>query len=228
MQRNRLFLVGTQTIIFVGGCAILDYLRHKIPRFFIQNEDDTRNSLVESKFKTIVVSLGNFVLSNSLLYAVFPLILQPNISTIHNNVSLEAVKLIIMLIASDLLFYVTHRLLHNKHLYKHFHKMHHKHVHPISWTSFYFHPVEMIINFANVLILPTLLFNKHPITLNLYFSILNLSLIKSHCGIDLFGIYTSKYHFVHHRLFNVNYSSELKIWDRLFGTIYTQPIEMIH
>ena len=147
-MRDSLFLVGTQTIIFVGGCATLDYLRRKIPRFFIQNEDDT--SPCESKFKTIIVSIGNFVLSNYLLYGVYPLILQPNISTIHNGVPLEAAKLIIMLIASDLLFYVTHRLLHNKHLYKYFHKMHHRHVHPISWTSFYFHPVEMIINFVNV------------------------------------------------------------------------------
>ncbi len=49
----------------------------------------------------------------------------------------------------DTWFYWTHRLLHNKVLYKWVHRMHHESRVPTAFTGYSFHPIEAMIVFAN-------------------------------------------------------------------------------
>lgn len=52
----------------------------------------------------------------------------------------------------DAWFYWTHRLLHNKVLYKWVHRMHHESRVPTAFTGYSFHPIEAMIVFANEII----------------------------------------------------------------------------
>ena len=121
-------------------------------------------------------------------------------------------------------FYWWHRLRHKKGFWLIFHQIHHSASRIEILTSFYKHPVEIIVNtFLTALIL---------------FPILGVSLLASfwfnffaavgeyfyHANIKTPGwlryfIQTPELHSIHHQKNVHNYNfSDLPIWDRLFGT----------
>lgn len=57
-------------------------------------------------------------------------------------------QFLILIIGAELWFYVSHRLLHTKILYR-YHKIHHQFNIPHSWVTLYCHPLEMI--FSNIM-----------------------------------------------------------------------------
>lgn len=59
------------------------------------------------------------------------------------------VTVFVLDVLHDAWFYWTHRLLHNKVLYKWVHKMHHESRVPTAFTGYSFHPIEAMIVFAN-------------------------------------------------------------------------------
>lgn len=136
----------------------------------------------------------------------------------------------------DFFHYWTHKFLHiNNFYYVHFHKKHHKFLHPISILTFYQNPVDLLItnSIPNIL---TLL-----IVRNISLPILNIILvykmfteITGHsgkltfpntsfpqciwypqiCNIHLYA----EDHDLHHSHLFCNYSKRFSIWDKFFGT----------
>lgn len=140
----------------------------------------------------------------------------------------------------DFFHYWSHRLSHSGVLYRKIHKMHHKYRYPSPITSFYQHPLELVISnsipsFLTFTIMICML--GIPIT---YFQLVLLMCWKTvievagHIGKCLapassfpqfvwlskwlnFELYVED-HDLHHREFTCNYSKRFSLWDKVFGT----------
>lgn len=135
----------------------------------------------------------------------------------------------------DFFHYINHRLLHSKYLYRHCHKMHHKFKHPISITTYYQDPLDLIMTNS----IPTIL--ALSLTKFVSYRQFNIILIyktfieiSGHCGKYVYptssftqfiwlpkllqvDLYTED-HDLHHSLNNCNYSKRFTIWDKVFNT----------
>jgi sterol desaturase/sphingolipid hydroxylase (fatty acid hydroxylase superfamily) len=138
-------------------------------------------------------------------------------------------------IVFDFFHYTTHRLLHNKHLYKYVHKKHHKFNHPISIITFYQDPLDLTITNSIPTILTILLFRKiSHLQFNVILVYKNFIEISGHTGKIVYPacsfsqfiwlpkvlhieLYTDD-HDLHHSLNNCNYSKRFSLWDKVFGT----------
>lgn len=151
---------------------------------------------------------------------------------IYDLLILFPLSLIIELIF-DFFHYWAHRLSHNKYFYG-LHKIHHAHKYPTAVTTFYQHPIDLII--ANTI----------PVLITLYLirvSFFQVSLITAYktfieisghtgkilypissfpqfmwlpkfLGIELYG----EDHDVHHTHFKYNFAKRFSLWDKVFGT----------
>jgi sterol desaturase/sphingolipid hydroxylase (fatty acid hydroxylase superfamily) len=141
----------------------------------------------------------------------------------------------------DFFHYINHRLLHSKYLYRYCHKIHHKFKHPISITSYYQDPIDLIITNS----IPTIL--ALSLTKNISYRQFNMLLvyktfieIGGHCGkysyptssftqfiwlpkLLQIELYTED-HDLHHSLHNCNYAKRFSIWDKVFNT-YKHSLE---
>lgn len=127
----------------------------------------------------------------------------------------------------DIYFYLTHRLLHLRFLFKIVHFKHHR-SHPTNALStFSFHPIEGIIQ---ILVVPLVAFviPLHEGVLLLFTAFLIFVSVYGHSGYELrpnkkglFRIFnTSLHHYQHHEFVNYNFGIYLHLWDDIFGTNY--------
>uniref|UniRef100_A0A6B2LNJ8 Fatty acid hydroxylase domain-containing protein n=1 Tax=Arcella intermedia TaxID=1963864 RepID=A0A6B2LNJ8_9EUKA len=119
----------------------------------------------------------------------------------------------------DLLFYLSHRLLHTQWLFQHVHYLHHSSYLSMGITQSYAHPVEFWVT-ATAATVPVLLVTRHSLVWALWMVMLNVESIIAHCGYYLPGLPDSRFHYLHHcpRGFKSNFGSFLCIWDHVFGT----------
>jgi fatty acid hydroxylase domain-containing protein 2 len=127
------------------------------------------------------------------------------------------IELGICIIVEEFGFYYSHRLLHNKLIYKHIHKQHHLWQSPVAITAIYAHPIEYI--FSNILpvFLGVLICGSHIATAWFWFTIALLSTLNAHSGYHLPFFPSPEAHDYHHRFFNCNFGM-LGLLDRLHGT----------
>jgi sterol desaturase/sphingolipid hydroxylase (fatty acid hydroxylase superfamily) len=136
--------------------------------------------------------------------------------------------------------YFIHRAVHeNKWLYKNIHRHHHTHIHTSSYSSFYMHPLELVLVYSVPLYVS--LGVSHIVGMqftNFEFWMLTVYLtlqeIGGHTGKKMyptssfaqciwlpktFGIelYTED-HDLHHTRYKCNYSKRFSLFDKLFGT----------
>ncbi len=120
-------------------------------------------------------------------------------------------------------FYLNHRLLHFKPLYRVAHERHHRNVNTGPWTGISMHPLEHLIYFSVFLlwwIVPV-----HPVIIILTGLFQGVSPAVSHSGFDYLKIGSKlriptgdNFHNLHHRMFTVNYGNSIVPVDRLFNT----------
>lgn len=208
------YFLFANIIIYLITCTLLDYLREHyfFHKWFYRQIQ--KMSTIE-KYQAMQVSITNIVLSSLGIYLIYP-----NLSIIHYStiITIQLLKFICILLISDFMFYFIHRIMHHKYIYKYVHKKHHEHIYTNVWSSFYFSKIELLLTWMFVLVFPILFFEIHIITLEIYLLLIMMSLVKSHSGINIMNIYTSKHHDKHHLKFNMYYGSDLKIWDYLFAT----------
>jgi sterol desaturase/sphingolipid hydroxylase (fatty acid hydroxylase superfamily) len=123
-------------------------------------------------------------------------------------------------------FYLVHRLIHWRPLYRHIHSLHHKNVNPGPWSGLSMHPVEHLLYFSGVLlhwIVPS-----NPLHVLYHLQLAALSPSIGHCGFErvllrrAIPIETGNYmHYLHHKHFVVNYGGDGVVpIDQWFGTFH--------
>lgn len=137
------------------------------------------------------------------------------------------VDAVVLLVAMDLLMYVTHRLAHHPLLYRWVHGAHHRHVRVRPLTLFVLHPVE-VLGFGG-LWLSVLAVHAFSLGGMLVYLTWNVAFgVVGHLGVEplpkawgrparLLG--TSTFHARHHQDPTSNFGFYTTIWDRLFGSL---------
>jgi len=131
----------------------------------------------------------------------------------YQNFMYTILSLAFFITVEEVLFYYTHRTLHNSFLYRKIHKIHHEWTLPIAPMALYAHPIEHI--FANILpvLIGPMLINSDNFTTWCWIMIATTNTTFSHSGY----FSTSKFHDLHHRLRTVNYGV-LEILDYIHKT----------
>jgi sterol desaturase/sphingolipid hydroxylase (fatty acid hydroxylase superfamily) len=133
--------------------------------------------------------------------------------------------LLLMPVIHSTHFYLGHRLLHSKRLYRPIHSIHHNNLDVGPWSGLAMHPIELAIYFSTVCV--QWLIAIHPINalFQLQFAIFNAAM--SHTGYEKIlmtkkvGIESNSYfHYLHHRYFECNYGGTVIPLDKWYGTFH--------
>jgi sterol desaturase/sphingolipid hydroxylase (fatty acid hydroxylase superfamily) len=128
-------------------------------------------------------------------------------------------------------FYLIHRLIHWPPLYRAVHYIHHKNANPGPWSGLAMHPVEHLLYFSSALI--HWIIPSHPLHVIFNLQFLAVYPAQDHSGFNRvaltkgFSVPTGdSMHYLHHRLFEVNYGSTGTIpIDQWLGTLHDGSAE---
>ena len=126
----------------------------------------------------------------------------------------------------DVHFYLIHRLIHFRPLYRIAHEVHHRNINPGPWSGLSMHPVEHLIYFSGILI--HWIIPSHPLIALWHIFHAGISPHAGHSGFETmvlkngFKVNTGTfYHYLHHKYFECNYSGDnANFMDKLFGTFH--------
>ncbi len=132
-----------------------------------------------------------------------------------------ALSTVAMFMAMEAAAYYTHRFLHNRWMFKHVHRWHHRVVAPTPLVTVTMHPAEFILlqsaTFVPVFFMPV--YVPAFAFLLVYALVFNL---MDHSGIrikhSLPWHSSSSFHDDHHIHFHCNYGQHIAVFDRLHGT----------
>ncbi len=132
------------------------------------------------------------------------------------------VSTVLCFIALEAAAYYTHRWLHNKWMFKHIHRWHHRCIAPNPFTTVTMHPVEFLL-FQATAFIPVFTLPVHVasfVGLLIYVLVFN---IMDHSGIRIVHKLpwqsSSAYHDDHHVHFHCNFGQNLMFFDRFHGTL---------
>ncbi len=122
-------------------------------------------------------------------------------------------------------FWLVHRLIHSKALYKTVHSLHHRNVNPTPWSGLSMHPLEHLLYFSGVLV--HWIIPSHPVHAMYNLMHATLAPVPGHSGFDRVELTDGTSlptgclaHYLHHKYFEVNYSDGLIPLDRWFGSFH--------
>ena len=166
-------------------------------------------------------------------------------TTVYKNISDHSLLYYVLVfpalfIMHDAYFYITHRLMHHRALFRWFHLVHHQSTNPSPWAAYAFHPLEAVVEQGILVVFYFTL----PIHISHVASFFLMSIIYNvygHLGYELYPrgfsktmigkwINTSVSHNQHHQYFKGNYGLYFLFWDRVFGTLredYDQRFEEV-
>lgn len=134
----------------------------------------------------------------------------------------------VFLAVHDMWFYWTHRWMHDPHLFKFIHAVHHESRPPTAWAAMSFHPWEGL---TGAFVIPTLVFviPIHVGALAVVLGIMTVMGVTNHMGWEMFPswvlrskiggwLITASHHQRHHDRYLCNYGLYFRWWDRWCGT----------
>lgn len=131
---------------------------------------------------------------------------------------------LLLLVLYETYYYWLHRWMHSPKVFRIVHRIHHESVHPTVFTSFAFHPLEAFLQLVFFPII-ILLIPFHYITLFTVFTIMSVSAVVNHSGVEIFRnrfllkhVISATHHDVHHRHFNHNFGLYFTWWDKWMKT----------
>jgi sterol desaturase/sphingolipid hydroxylase (fatty acid hydroxylase superfamily) len=131
-------------------------------------------------------------------------------------------ELLALLVWNDIHFYAVHRTLHQPHLLRAVHAVHHQSIVTTPWSTYAFHPVEALL-LGSVLLPPMAVWNFTPLALALL-PILSLTYnVIGHSNLSALPrrwrwLSNSQDHHLHHACHRGNYGFLFTFMDRGFGT----------
>ena len=151
--------------------------------------------------------------------------LLPFASRASSPVWFIALVLLIPIIR-EIHFYLVHRLLHWKPLYRLAHYLHHRNVNIGPWSGLSMHPVEHVLYFSGVVV--HWVIASHPFHALFHLCHLGFSPAAGHSGYDRIGskrgqsVNIGSYmHYLHHQYFECNYGGHgLPQLDKWMGTFH--------
>jgi sterol desaturase/sphingolipid hydroxylase (fatty acid hydroxylase superfamily) len=184
----------------------------------------TRREIAYS-ISTIVV----FALASAGVYAgshagIFRLYLR----VADHGVPYLIVSTLLLIVVQDTYFYVTHRAMHHRLLFRVMHRVHHLSRHTSPFTAYAFSPLEAAVHAAYVPLM-LLVVPLHPIATFLFLGFMFVRNVLGHLAIELYpaGFATSRlgrahttatHHALHHQRPGTNFGLYFTFWDRLLGT----------
>jgi Delta7-sterol 5-desaturase len=137
-------------------------------------------------------------------------------------------SLIVLVLAHDTWFYWTHRLLHQRRLFRWSHSTHHRSVAPTPWAAYSFAPAEAVVQ-AVFLTLILLVLPLHPAAIFAFLIHMIVRNVLGHAGVELMPrawlagwwgrwLTTTLHHDMHHAHGHHNYGLYFRWWDRIGGT----------
>ena len=149
-------------------------------------------------------------------------------------------KLLLGVALLDLVSYWFHRMSHKVPLLWRFHRVHHSDTTMDASTNFRGHPIESFLWFGSSNIFAAAIFGLDLLTLGLYFFIATFFFFLEHANFRFpkwldksigLLITTPNLHKVHHeqdqQYTDSNFSDIFILWDRMFGTFKSKPVEQI-
>lgn len=183
--------------------------------------------------REILYSISTSLIFAGLGYSFFFGPLAPY-TQVYRDISLHGwgyliFTVLLTLVVHDTYFYWTHRWMHLPGIYRYFHKVHHLSTNPSPWAAMAFHPLEAIVEFGIIAIVP-FLYPIHPLAIALFLLIMMIYNVYGHLGYELYPrgfatgwlgkwINTSVNHNQHHEFFVGNYGLYFLWWDRWMGTL---------
>jgi sterol desaturase/sphingolipid hydroxylase (fatty acid hydroxylase superfamily) len=122
----------------------------------------------------------------------------------------------------DFFYCLWHRLLHVRGLYGWIHKHHHRQVNPTrgNLDAMNVHPVEFIVG-EYLHLLAMMAVPAHALTCAVFIISLGVLTSLNHTRYDInipYGIFSVRWHDLHHRLPQSNYGQYTMVWDHLWGS----------
>jgi sterol desaturase/sphingolipid hydroxylase (fatty acid hydroxylase superfamily) len=200
-----------------------------------------RRRLTTSKFLRWVSNISVTLLGTAIVRGLFPVLavtFAANETTlgILNQAPLPLVlKVILGILALDLVIYGQHIMFHSLPLLWRLHMMHHADLDIDVTTGLRFHPIEVILSMG-IKIATVIIIGPPALAVILFEIFLNGTSMFNHGNIliprDLdrvlrLMVVTPDMHRVHHSVIiketNSNFGFNFPLWDRLFGTYKAQP-----
>jgi sterol desaturase/sphingolipid hydroxylase (fatty acid hydroxylase superfamily) len=146
-----------------------------------------------------------------------PYVSNAEILTSPKLLALNVLWVLLVPLWRDLHFYIAHRFLHIRAVYKYVHSLHHRSTDPEPFSGMTMHPVEHLFYFSNCLT-PSLYLSLSPLIFLWNFMHLTLAPGAGHSGFEDHW-QADQYHYTHHAKFECNYGSPSSAWiDQFFGT----------
>ena len=131
---------------------------------------------------------------------------------------------------SPLHFYLIHRLLHWRPLYRLAHALHHRNNSPQPWSGISMHPIEHLLYFSAFMLFWFV--PAHPVLILMIGFIHGLSPAVSHSGFEEIRIGKrlripagDPFHQLHHKYYEVNYGNKPVPLDKVFGSWHDGTVE---
>lgn len=130
----------------------------------------------------------------------------------NDTLQISIIKMILISNLSNITFYLLHRLLHYKKMFKYIHYKHHEFVEPIAAAAYYSHPIEHL--FANTLsfLIPYILIGTTYSMMIFLIIFVTVITVIEHTTYIIFND-----HVLHHKFYKYNFSFGSYI-DRIFQT----------
>ena len=106
----------------------------------------------------------------------------------------------------DIHFYIAHRFIHIRAIYKYVHSLHHRNADPEPFSGMTMHPIEHLYYFSNVFVPCLYLDGLSPLIFLWCFTHLTIAPGAGHSGFED-NFQADQYHYVHHAKFECNYGS---------------------